>query len=89
MTLVLASVIFALLGIAMVVFHRQVGVGICRVGKAVWNGSDTSSVRAMAREVMWIYDEKKVPKVVLVLGWVFVVESVLFLLLSIVYDVGG
>jgi hypothetical protein len=70
------GVIFFALGVLMAVFHRPVGIGFCRLGKSIWSKTDVPIARDMAKEMIKLYDEKKAPRIMLLLGIVFAVQGI-------------
>jgi len=68
---------FVVVGAAMALFNRPLGVGFCRVGKRVWRNSPIDpGQRALDR----IYDERRAPRVMRLLGIVLILQGVFFIL---------
>ena len=71
-------------GLLFVAFPKSIGVRFCRIGKAVRKGHGGDIVGKvipfLAREK--IYDEEEAPMVFRLLGVVFLIQAVVFFILS-------
>jgi len=66
--------LFAGIGVIMILFPRALGAAVCRAGKAAARGGPN---RVAQRLADGIYNEAKAPRLVRVMGWVFVVQGLL------------
>jgi len=71
----IVGTIFFALGILMAVFSRPFGIGFCKIGKLIWKDNP---FKVPSRFTDIIYDEKRVPRIMLFLGIVFALQGVLF-----------
>ena len=69
------GVAFIVIGVAMAVFNRPIGVGFCRIGRHMWKNNNPFGTSS---DFDVLFDEKKVPKAMLFLGIVFAIEGVVF-----------
>lgn len=75
MTGQLIAIIFIVLGILMVIFHRPFGIGFCRIGKIIWrSGPLPMSAELIGRA----YDEKRMPGIMILLGIISIAQGVIF-----------
>ena len=65
------------IGLVTTVFARPFGVGFCRLGKRIWRGNPFGM--AVQEEVDRIYDERKAPRIMRILGIVNLVQGAAFL----------
>lgn len=70
---IIGMILFAL-GILMTVFHRPIGIGFCRLGKRVWSKTDLPIAEDAVKS--GAYDEAKVPRIMLFLGIINVIDGV-------------
>ena len=68
---------FLIVGAAMVVFNRAIGVGFCRVGKRAWRNSPIDPGKRLLER---IYDEQRAPRIMRLLGIVLILQGVFFIL---------
>jgi hypothetical protein len=76
-------------GLLFVIFPKPIGVGFCRVSKWTWKGHEDDLAGKMRQEMRRSfpsfspdYDEKKTPKIFRFLGIVFLIQAVVFFILS-------
>ena len=82
----IAGTIFVIIGVLMMVFHRAIGTGFCRVGKHVWKNRENPL--GMSQDMIErMYDEKRAPRIMLFLGVVMVVQGVFFCFFPIIMNV--
>ncbi len=82
--LMIAGVVFVLMGVVMCIFRRYLAKVFCRCGKQIFNNS-SMAIKEMA-EVC--YDEKSMPRNMVFLGWVMIIQGVIFALLSYFHVMG-
>ena len=69
------AIIFVVLGIVLVIFHRPIGIGFFRLGKLVWRIRPLP----MSEEIIGrAYDETRAPRIMILLGIISVVQGVIF-----------
>lgn len=68
-------------GILMVLCHRAVAIGFCRLGKWTWTRTDSPLAKSLASSMTKLYDETKAPRIILLLGMVLTVEGIVLWLL--------
>jgi hypothetical protein len=78
-------------GLLFVVFPKPIGVGFCRIGKWTWKGHEDDvfgkvsqefgkAIPFLSREK--IYNEAEAPRIFRFLGIVFLIQAVVFFILS-------
>ena len=72
------------LGISMVAFHRPIGIGFCKLGKSIFARADGTFAGDVYKnmDMARVYDETKVPRIMLWVGIVNVVDGAALWLLS-------
>ena len=72
-------------GLLFILFPKPIGVGLCRIGKWTWKGHEDDWAGKM-RQVLPAfspdYDEAKAQKIVRFLGVVFLIQAMVFFILS-------
>jgi hypothetical protein len=78
-------------GVLFVVFPKPIGVGFSRLGQSIWKRHEDDAVGQIRREFQKafpffsldrIYDEKRAPMIFRFLGVVFLIQAVVFFILS-------
>lgn len=67
--------IFLVVGILMAIFRRAIGVAFCKLGKQTWKNNPFG---IPAEYTDRLYDERKAPGIMLLMGVVFAAEGFLF-----------
>ena len=73
------GIVSIVVGILMTIFNKAIGVGFCKIGKASWDSAKDSPndfVRGMAKGSDAYYDEKSAPRIIRLLGVVFVIQGI-------------
>jgi hypothetical protein len=79
---IIPGIVSTVAGILMTMFNQAIGVGFCKMGKASWDSAKDSPndfVRGMARGSDAYYDEKSAPRIIRLLGVVFVIQGLLLI----------
>ena len=77
-----------MIGLLFVIFPKPIGVGFCRLGKRTWKGHEDDLAGKARQEMQRAfpafspYDEAKAPKTFRFLGVVFLLQAVVFFILS-------
>jgi hypothetical protein len=83
------GIVSLVVGALFVAFPRLIGVGINRIGRSIWQRHENDLFGKMRRGMRKTfpafspdYDDAKVPRVCRILGVVFLIEAVIFFILS-------
>ena len=79
---IIPGIVSIVAGILMTIFNQSIGVGFCKIGKAIWESAKDSPnelVRGMAKDSDACYDEKSAPRIVRLLGVVFVIQGIILI----------
>jgi hypothetical protein len=74
------SIASFVVGVLFLAFPRAIGVGFCRIGKAVWKGHEGHYFGQDS--VQRVYDETKAPGRFRFLGIIFLIQAVVVFVLS-------
>lgn len=74
----MTGTIFFVVGLLMAVFHRAVGIGFCKIGKRTWKDNPLGISTDFTDKM---YDERKTPRIALLMGVIFMLEGIFFWLL--------
>jgi hypothetical protein len=69
-----------IVGVLFVVFPKPIGVVFSRIGRSIWKGHEGEFFSLERIET--IYDENRAPKKFRILGIVFLIQAVVFFILS-------
>jgi hypothetical protein len=77
------------LGLLFVIFPKPIGIASCRIGKWTWKGHEDDLAGRMRQEMRRAfpafspdYDETEAPRIFRFLGVVFLIQAVVFFILS-------
>ena len=76
-------------GLLFVIFPKPIGIGFCRFGQFTWKGHENDWAGKIRQEMRKTfpafspdYDETKAPKIFRLLGVAFLIQAVVFFILS-------
>lgn len=67
-------ILFIALGLAMVIYPREIGHGFCKLGKAIWKTSTLGLT-----DMHWFYSEDRAPKIFRLMGVFWILFGGIFL----------
>ncbi len=76
---IITPIIIIIVGISMITFPTQLGVGFCKLGKTIWKLSTLGLT-----DMRWFYQEDKAPIIFRRLGVVSILVGVIFSVITIV-----
>ena len=79
---IIPGIVSIVVGILMTIFNQAIGIAFCKIGKASWDSAKDNPndfVRGRAKGSDAYYDEKSAPRIMRLLGVVFVIQG-LFLI---------
>lgn len=83
-TLYLFAVLNLVIGVPMVLFPRPLSVGFCRLGKAIFRSSPLAEFLVLREMVEHAYNEQRAPRIFVMLGTVYLLQGLVFLILALV-----
>ena len=81
--LVYVGIVFLVVGLVMTAFSKTIGIWFCRLGTASWKDAPISSAaqklrRLLPHDVDYVYNEKDAPRIMRILGVVFMLQGLGF-----------
>ena len=73
--LVYVGIVFLLVGLVMTAFSKTIGIWFCRLGKASWKHAPSY---LLPHDVDYVYNEKDAPRIMRILGVVFMLQGLGF-----------
>ena len=74
------SITFIVLGTIIIILNKFFGKKFSKFGKSIWNNAPNIHKELMPKFLVeYVYDEKKAPKIMVILGVVFIIQGGLLL----------
>jgi hypothetical protein len=68
--------------LAFCAFPKPIGVGFSRIGRSIWKRHEHDVLAPFSQGMRKLHDEAKAPKQFRLLGIIFLIQAVVFLILS-------
>lgn len=71
----------------MIIFNKPIGINFCKIGKLIFNLKINKKISPFGNEIIeYIYDEKKAPRIMKIMGIVTLIQGFLFISIYVILN---